>query len=177
MPDFLFYFFSLLLLIFGVGVVINRNPVASALCLVVSFIGLAALYVSLNAYFLGAIQVLVYAGAVMVLFLFIIMLLDIKAEVRRKINKVAVGGGLIVVVGFLAMLASVLSDFKGGEKRLQDAPINFTASDVEEIGKTLFTDYNFHLQIVGVLLLVATVGVVVLSRREDKPALKPNSQS
>lgn len=168
MPEPLFYFFSLLTLIFGVGVVINRNPVASALCLVASFIGLAAIYVSLNAYFLGTIQVLVYAGAVMVLFLFIIMLMDIKAEERRKFNLVAVGGGMVLVIGFLAMFSSVVSGFKGGEQRLSQLPLDTTKSDVVEIGKTLFTDYNFHLQIVGVLLLVATVGVVVLSRREDR---------
>ena len=176
MPETLFYFFSLLTLIFGVGVVINRNPVASALCLVASFIGLAAIYVSLNAYFLGTIQVLVYAGAVMVLFLFIIMLMDIKAEERRKFNLVAVGGGTVLVVGFLAMFSSVVAGFKGGEQRLSQLPLDTTKSDVVEIGKTLFTDYTFHLQIVGVLLLVATVGVVVLSRREDRqPApQKPN---
>ena len=173
MPEPLFYFFSLLTLIFGVGVVINRNPVASALCLVASFIGLAAIYVSLNAYFLGTIQVLVYAGAVMVLFLFIIMLMDIKAEERRKFNLVAVGGGMVLVIGFLAMFSSVVAGFKGGEQRLSQLPLDTTKSDVVEIGKTLFTDYNFHLQIVGVLLLVATVGVVVLSRREDRqPAPK-----
>ena len=168
MPEPLFYFFSLLTLIFGVGVVINRNPVASALCLVASFIGLAAIYVSLNAYFLGTIQVLVYAGAVMVLFLFIIMLMDIKAEERRKFNLVAVGGGMVLVLGFLAMFSSVVSGLKGGEQRLSQLPLDSTKSDVVEIGKTLFTDYNLHLQIVGVLLLVATVGVVVLSRREDR---------
>ncbi len=170
MPEPLFYFFSLLTLIFGVGVVINRNPVASALCLVASFIGLAAIYVSLNAYFLGTIQVLVYAGAVMVLFLFIIMLMDIRAEERRKFNLVAVGGGMVLVIGFLAMFSSVVSGFKGGEQRLSQLPLDTTKSDVVEIGKTLFTDYTFHLQIVGVLLLVATVGVVVLSRREDRPS-------
>ena len=103
----------------------------------------------------------------MVLFLFIIMLLDIKAETRRKLNKVAVGGGLGLIIGFLALFASVLSGFKGGDKRLTDLPAD-TPSDVVQIGKTLFTNYTFHLQIVGVLLLVATVGVVVLSRREDK---------
>ena len=173
MPEPLFYFFSLLTLIFGVGVVINRNPVASALCLVASFIGLAAIYVSLNAYFLGTIQVLVYAGAVMVLFLFIIMLMDIKAEERRKFNLVAVGGGMVLVIGFLAMFASVVAGFKGGEQRLSQLPLATTKGDVVEIGKTLFSDYTFHLQIVGVLLLVATVGVVVLSRREDRqPAPK-----
>ena len=68
------------MLFFGGMVVLNRNPVASALSLVVSFLALAALYVSLDAYFIGVIQILVYAGAVMVLFLFIIMLLDLKAE-------------------------------------------------------------------------------------------------
>ena len=170
MPEPLFYFFSLLTLIFGVGVVINRNPVASALCLVASFIGLAAIYVSLNAYFLGTIPVLVYAGAVMVLVLFIIMLMDIRAEERRKFNLVAVGGGMVLVIGFLAMFSSVVSGFKGGEQRLSQLPLDTTKSDVVEIGKTLFTDYTFHLQIVGVLLLVATVGVVVLSRREDRPS-------
>lgn len=171
MPEPLFYFFSLLTLIFGVGVVINRNPVASALCLVASFIGLAAIYVGLNAYFLGTIQVLVYAGAVMVLFLFIIMLMDIRAEERRKLNLVAVGGGMVLVIGFLAMFSSVVAGFKGGEQRLSQVPLDSSKSDVVEIGKTLFTDYNFHLQIVGVLLLVATVGVVVLSRREDRQPL------
>ncbi len=80
MSPFLFWIFALLTVIFGAAVVINRNPVASALSLVVSFLGLAALFMSLNAYFIGIIQVLVYAGAVMVLFLFIIMLLDLRAE-------------------------------------------------------------------------------------------------
>ncbi len=86
MSPFLFWIFALLTLIFGAAVVINRNPVASALSLVVSFLGLAALFMSLNAYFIGIIQVLVYAGAVMVLFLFIIMLLNLRAEEARRIN-------------------------------------------------------------------------------------------
>ncbi|PYK04971.1 MAG: NADH-quinone oxidoreductase subunit J, partial [Verrucomicrobia bacterium] len=93
MPPFLFWVFALLMLIFGVAVVINRNPVASALSLVVSFLGLAALFMSLDAYFIGIIQVLVYAGAVMVLFLFIIMLLDLRAEERRRVNWLTLSGG------------------------------------------------------------------------------------
>ena len=76
----LFWIFALLMLGFGAAVVVNRNPIASALSLVVSFLGLAALFMSLDAFFIGIIQVLVYAGAVMVLFLFIIMLLDLRAE-------------------------------------------------------------------------------------------------
>src|SRR5215211_692456 len=83
MSPFLFWIFAVLTVIFGAAVVLNRNPVASALSLVVSFLGLSALFMSLDAFFVGIIQVLVYAGAVMVLFLFIIMLLDIGAEERR----------------------------------------------------------------------------------------------
>src|SRR6266571_3943685 len=98
MSPFLFWTFALLTLIFGAAVVVNRNPVASALSLVVSFMGLAALFVGLDAYFIAVIQVLVYAGAVMVLFLFIIMLLDLKAEEGRKINPVAYAGGGLVTL-------------------------------------------------------------------------------
>src|SRR2546425_7127180 len=98
MSGFLFWTFALLTLVFGAAVVLNRNPVASALSLVVSFLGLAALFMSLDAYFIGIIQVLVYAGAVMVLFLFIIMLLDLRVEKMRKINWLASAGGLAVAL-------------------------------------------------------------------------------
>src|SRR5437016_14172695 len=107
MSPFLFWIFALMMLVFGGAVIINRNPVASALSLVVSFLSLAALYISLDAYFIGTIQVLVYAGAVMVLFLFIIMLLDLKTEKRRKLNVAAICGGVLVTVGFIAQLLMV----------------------------------------------------------------------
>src|SRR5271170_1588026 len=99
-----FWFFAALMLGFATAVVFNRNPVASALSLVVSFVGLAALFVMLDAYFIGTIQVLVYAGAVMVLFLFIIMLLDMKAEERRKLNTGVIIGGVVVAAAFVAQL-------------------------------------------------------------------------
>src|SRR3954467_6545636 len=105
MPAWLFWIFALLMLVFGAAVVINRNPVASALSLVVSFLGLSALFVSLNAYFIGVIQVLVYAGAVMVLFLFIIMLLDLRAEEVRRLNWGAVAGGAAVALFFFLQVA------------------------------------------------------------------------
>jgi len=102
MPAFLFWIFALVMLGFGAAVVINRNPIASALSLVMCFMGLAALFMSLDAFFIGIIQVLVYAGAVMVLFLFIIMLLDLRTETRRRMNWVTVvGGGMVALVFFL----------------------------------------------------------------------------
>src|SRR5439155_21808418 len=98
MSPFLFWLFALLMLIFGGAVVLNRNPVASALSLVASFLVLAALFVSLDAYFVGLIQVLVYAGAVMVLFLFIILLLNLHAKERLRINWLVAAGGVGVAL-------------------------------------------------------------------------------
>src|SRR5213596_401972 len=98
MPSFLFWLFAIVMLVFGAAVVINRNPIASALSLVVCFLGLSALFMSLDAFFIGIIQVLVYAGAVMVLFLFIIMLLDLRAEEGRRINWVTSVGGIAVAL-------------------------------------------------------------------------------
>ncbi|MCH2060520.1 MAG: NADH-quinone oxidoreductase subunit J [Verrucomicrobiales bacterium] len=165
----LFYIFSAVMLVFGLMVVLNRNPVSSALSLVVSFLGLAALFITLNAYFIGVIQVLVYTGAVMVLFIFIIMLLDIKKEQRRDLNYVAMGGGIIVVLALISQLAILLGDFVPGNQQLATLPEDSAVhQDVKLVGEAVFTDFNFHLQLLGILLLVATVGVVVLSRRQGR---------
>jgi NADH-quinone oxidoreductase subunit J len=167
MSPFLFWIFALLTLIFGAAVVINRNPVASALSLVVSFLGLAALFMSLNAYFIGIIQVLVYAGAVMVLFLFIIMLLNLRAEEERRINWPTSAAGLAVALILLGQIFSVVRHFKIADTTFPTLP-GSTIDDVRNIGATLFTNYNLPFQIVGVLVLVATIGVVFLSKREPR---------
>jgi len=161
----LFWAFALLTLAFGGGVVINRNPVASALNLVVSFLGLAALFVLLDAFFIGVIQVLVYAGAVMVLFLFIIMLLDLRAEKLRRINWPAAAGGIAVAIAFLSQVFYVVGHFKPAQQRFP--PLTGSKiDDVHNIGRLLFDSYNLPLQIIGVLVLVASIGVIVLSTRQ-----------
>ncbi len=167
MSPFLFWIFALMMLIFGVAVVINRNPVASALSLVMSFLGLAALFMSLDAYFIGIIQVLVYAGAVMVLFLFIIMLLDLRVEEGRRINWLASVGGIAVALILLIQISFVVSHFKIARKTFP--PLTRSAiDDVRNVGALLFSNYNLPLQILGVLVLVATIGVVLLSKREPR---------
>ena len=165
MSALLFWIFALLMLVFGVGVIINRSPVASALNLVVSFLGLAALFISLDAYFIGIIQVLVYAGAVMVLFLFIIMLLDLRAERLRKINWVASAGGVTVALALLMQIFYVVGNLPS-TKRGFPPLARSTIDDVHNIGLLLFGSYNLPFQIIGVVVLVATIGVVVLSKRE-----------
>src|SRR3954465_991908 len=122
MPAWLFWIFALLMLVFAAAGGVNRNPGGSALSLGVVFLGLAALFVSLNAYFIGVIQVLVYAGAVMVLFLFIIMLLDLRAEEVRKLNWAALGGGATVALLFFLQVAYVISHLKMGRQTMAQLP-------------------------------------------------------
>lgn len=170
MNPLLFWFFAFLMLAFGVSVVANRNPVASALSLVVTFLCLAALYVGLDAYVLAALQVVVYAGAVMVLFLFIIMLLDLRAEERRKFNKLGVAGGAIVSIAFAGQIIGVLGKHPRGDQPfppLQLGP-GEQLNDLHNIGQALFGSHNLPFQVIGVLILVATIGVIVISKRELK---------
>ena len=164
MSPFLFYFFAFLMLVFGAAVVVNRNPIASALSLVICFMGLSALFMSLDAFFIGIIQVLVYAGAVMVLFLFIIMLLDLRVEKLRKVNYVAVAGGSAVALAFFVQLCFVVRQLSAAREPFP--ALTAKTDDVHNIGQLLFTNFNLPFQIIGVLVLVATVGVVVLSKRQ-----------
>jgi NADH-quinone oxidoreductase subunit J len=165
MPAFLFWLFAGVMLIFGALVVINRNPIASALSLVVCFLGLAALFISLDAFFIGIIQVLVYAGAVMVLFLFIIMLLDLRAEERRGMNWVAFTGGFIVAFSLLVQILAVISRTQMAKQPFPPLASQ-QADDVRNVGLLLFGSYNLPFQVIAVLILVATVGVIVLSKRQ-----------
>jgi len=165
-----FWLFAALMLGFACAVVVNRNPVASALSLVVSFVFLAALFFMLDAYFIGIIEILVYAGAVMVLFLFVIMLLDLKAEERRKFKLGALVGGLVVAAAFFAQVFAVIGELPFGNQpfpHLTNLPPD-GLQDVQNVGHALFSGYNLPFQVIGVLLLVATIGVVVLSKKELK---------
>ncbi|MEY2494369.1 MAG: NADH-quinone oxidoreductase subunit [Verrucomicrobiota bacterium] len=167
MSPILFWLFAFVMLVFGAAVVINRNPIASALSLVICFMGLSALFMSLDAFFIGIIQVLVYAGAVMVLFLFIIMLLDLRAEERRRINLVAVIGGAAVALALFVQIYSVVGQLSAAQKPFPPLASAKT-DDVHSVGLLLFTNCNLPFQIIGVLVLVATIGVIVLSKRELK---------
>ena len=167
---FLFFIFAALTLIGGIGVVVNRNPVTSAFSMIVSFLGLAALFIQLNAYLVGVLQVLVYAGAIMVLFLFIIMLLDIPKAENKRFPIFTLGASVVVVVSFVTLVITVITKSGVGAAKLPaiEAQKGPGQSDVHQIGELLFSTYWFPVQIVAVLLLVATVGVVVLSKRELK---------
>jgi NADH-quinone oxidoreductase subunit J len=151
----------------ALGMVLNRNAVYSALLLVVNFFCLAAFYVLLEAQFLAAVQVIVYAGAIMVLFLFVLMLLGIGNEdVLRETIKgqrpaAALLGVLLLVVVGAALLSGAFSG--GGQGSLQAAN---AGGNVQAIGRLLFTRYAFAFETVGLLLVVAAVGALVLGKRQ-----------
>jgi NADH-quinone oxidoreductase subunit J len=161
--DVLFYVFAALTLLCAVLVVANpfsRNPVTSAMFLVLTIISMSGLFLLLHAFFLAAVQILVYAGAVIVLFIFVIMLLDLKEEQRRKIKFFGLAAGLvsvgIVVSIFVKSLASVKTD----------ATPPTLEGETYALGKLLFTQYTLPFEIVSVLLLVAMVGVILLSKKK-----------
>jgi NADH-quinone oxidoreductase subunit J len=166
LPDMMFYVFAALTLGFGVLVIANpfsRNPVTSAMFLVLTIISMAGLFVLLHAFFLAAVQVIVYAGAVMVLFLFVIMMLDVKEEQKRKVKMAFVFAGLLSVG---AIVAIFLQSLRATNLNAHPAPV--TEGDTALLGKLLFTQYVLPFEVVSVLLLVAMVGVILLSKKDLK---------
>jgi NADH-quinone oxidoreductase subunit J len=166
LPNVLFYCFAFLTVLFGFLVVFNpfsRNPVTSAMFLVLTIASMAGLFVLLHAFFLAAVQILVYAGAVIVLFLFVIMLLDLKQEERRKIKTV---GAILGVVSVGAILGIFLASLKQSAPTFPDVPALEGAT--VPLGQLLFTQYLLPFEIVSVLLLVAMVGVILLSKKDLK---------
>ena len=155
----------------AVGVVASRNPVHSALFLIQTLFGVAVLFVLQEAHFLAAVQIVVYAGAIVILFLFVIMLLGVDTADDWSVEPIAGQRPLTVIVGAALLglglaLVVVATDTltgdvqSGGERALDNG---FT--DIERIGRVLFTDYALSFEITAALLTVAVIGAVMLTRR------------
>lgn len=178
MLDILFYVFAAIVLVSALLMVVSPNAVNGSMCMIVSFVGTAALFVLLEAYFLAILQVLVYAGAVMVLFLFIIMLLDVdKSEGSYLKDKLTLGAAII---GFALVAILVCSAFAGanhlpepGLMPVLENPtgeglgIPFTTSS-KSFGYSLFSKYMLPFQVTGFLLLAAMIGVIVVSKKHEE---------
>ena len=163
MADLFFYLFSALTVGAALGVVLNRNTVGAALCLLLSLLGTAGLFVLLNAYLLAVLLVLVYAGAVAALFVFVVMLLDMQGGTKWRVK----GFTVMASVGSLALLFTGLALTFGPGPLSAPAPVVGPAlgASLKLYGYQLFTTYLLPVQIVGFLLLAAMLGVIVLSRR------------
>jgi NADH-quinone oxidoreductase subunit J len=164
MDLFFFFVFALIAVVCAVSVVLQKHPIASALSLVGVMASIAVLYLQLGAEFLAMAQIIVYAGAVMVLFIFVIMLLNAGSEPRAGRSWMA---GLLGVPLLLA-LVGILAYFL--QKGFPDAGMvkfnDFQGGTAEKIGYALFTEYLLPFEVTSVLILVAIVGAVVLARKE-----------
>jgi len=165
LATFLFFLFAVTAVAAALGMLISRSPIASALWMVLNLFSIAALYLTLHAQFIAVVQILVYAGAIMVLFLFVIMLLNLTdmpdlgritwAKAAAFLVAVAVLAQLLVAV---ALGLDLVPEPVSPELAAQTASAN-------NLGLVLFTEYAYHLQIVAVLLLAATIGAVLLAKK------------
>jgi NADH-quinone oxidoreductase subunit J len=157
----------------ALGVVLFRNPVHNALSLIATLFGVAVLFIAQEAYFLAAIQVIVYAGAIVILFLFVIMLLGVDKAERIDTEPIlgqrpaAVLTGVAILGLSLTALLSSAARITGEQSVL--APLDPNVPDIEQLGLVLFTDYIFAVEITAVLLTIAVVGAVVLARQATAP--------
>jgi len=154
------------MLLCGVLVITCRNPVNSAMFLIMVFFFMAGLFVLLQAWFLAAVQVLVYAGAIMVLFLFVIMLLNLAEEEKRKLHLFGMINGALVAT----LLAFEFCWISSHSRLVPQGAASNRAGTTEAIGRLLFSKYLVPFEIASVLLLAAMIGVIVLSRKESSIA-------
>ena len=165
-----FYIFSFVMLLSSLMVISTKNPVHSVLFLILAFLNAAGIFVILHAEFLAMILIIVYVGAVAVLFLFVVMMLDIKTTIEKSNILQYMPIGLFIGFVFIAELVIVLINTKLELSNMQilSNPLNKFAelSNTKAIGSVLYTDYILHFQLAGVILLVAMIGSIVLTLRE-----------
>ena len=169
----LFYMFAGAAVLGALLVVTQKNPVYSVLALIASFFGLSGLYVLLEAPFVAVVQIIIYAGAIMVLFLFTVMLLNVPREDAAEWDRahplyrpmaVRIGGGLAILLALeLGWALSRTAGLGGGV-----ADEHSAVSSVAELGRVLFTDYMFAFEVTSILIIVAMVGAVVLAKKREE---------
>jgi NADH-quinone oxidoreductase subunit J len=160
----LFFTFAFVAVACAVNLVLQRHPISSAISLIGVMGSLAVLYLLLGAEFIAAVQVIVYAGAIMVLFVFVIMLLNMEAEQPTGRSLVARYIGIPCLVLFLGLMALLLRALAPASERVSFGA--FTGGTARNIGRVLFTDYLLPFEVTSVLILVAIIGAIVLAYKE-----------
>ena len=164
MDLFFFLLFAIIAVVSAINVVVQRHPIASALSLIGVMVSIAVLYLMLGAEFVAMVQIIVYAGAVMVLFVFVIMLLHAGAEERRGRSWTAQLLGVPILIAFLGLICYFV------QREFANAGFvkfgNFTGGSAQSVGLALFTDYLLPFEITSVLILIAILGAIVLARKE-----------
>lgn len=159
----IFLVLSVISLVCAMGVILSKNPVSSVLCLILTFFTIAGHYVMLNAQFLAVVHIIVYAGAIMVLFLFVIMLMNLNADIEpQKRNWLkyagAISGGTLLVILVAALRDASMPSLQSGATEI---------GLIGNLGKTLFNQYVVPFEVSSVLFLSAMVGAVVIGKKEN----------
>jgi NADH-quinone oxidoreductase subunit J len=165
-PNLLFYVFSAVLLVAALGVITARNPVHAALFLVFAFFNSAVIWLLLEAEFLAIVLMLVYVGAVMVLFLFVVMMLDVDlTQMREGFTRYAPLGALIAIIVIIEIGSVVYTKHLGNAVAQPAAQATSITSNTQALGELLYTKYLYPLELAAVVLLVAIVAAIVLTMR------------
>jgi NADH-quinone oxidoreductase subunit J len=161
----IFLYLAAAIIILSILVITRRNPVHSVITMLLLFFHIAALYLTLNAEFLAAIQLIVYAGAILVLFLFVILLLNLKEEVLERIYIGPWPLGLSAALGLFIMIVLSLKSFTAGPKGAFTSEVIRAKTNTKVLGKVLFMEYLYPFEIVSIVLLVAIIGAIVLAKK------------
>jgi NADH-quinone oxidoreductase subunit J len=164
MNTILFLIFAIIAVACGLNLVLQKHPISSALSLIGVMASLAVLYLQLGAEFLAAVQVIVYAGAIMVLFVFVIMLLNAGAEKPSNKSWFAQIIGLPLLLAFIAIMGFLIEAFLPPLRAVQFG--EWVGGSAQQIGRVLFTEYLLPFEVTSILILIAIVGAVVLARKE-----------
>ncbi|MDQ4097902.1 MAG: NADH-quinone oxidoreductase subunit J [Actinomycetota bacterium] len=178
MDWFIFVVAGLATLAGALGVVLARNPVHAALSLVANLFAIAVLFVAQEAHFLAAVQVIVYAGAIVVLFLFVIMLLGVDRSEDVKVEPLIAQRPLALITAMLVLLEVLLlarSRWATGAESVA-GPASGPGSNVEKIASTLFSQYILAFEVTSVLLVIAVIGAVVLARRTPASGIRSGQE-
>ncbi len=172
---FLFYLFSSVTLLSAVAVVTARNPIYSALFLILAFFSSAATWILLEAEFLGVVLVLVYVGAVMVLFLFVVMMLDIQIDTLKEGFIRYLPVGLLVGIAVAVEMILVMKSDVFSKVAIPD-PAPLSVDNTKMLGEVLYTEYVYPFEIAAVILVVAMIAAIVLTHRR-RPGVKKQDPS
>lgn len=153
----------------ALGTVLSKNPLNSVLCLVTNLLGVAALYAALHAHFLAVVQIIVYAGAIVVLFLFVIMLLNVKVEYQRRDSLLLRLVGFGVAIGFVLITIFAF----GTQFNEWSEPEVMIEGTVKGLGQVLYVDYVFLFELVSLVLIAAMAGAVMIARKRKEGSLEP----
>jgi NADH-quinone oxidoreductase subunit J len=168
LPRLFFGYFAAAITLISILVVTRRNPVHSVIWMLLLFFHIAGMYLFLDAEFIAAIQVIVYAGAVLVLFLFVVLLLNLRAEMRTERFIGSWPAGLLIAAALFVGIAAALRSFVLGPAGTYTIDFIQKVTDTKALGQALFTEFLLPFEIVSLILLIAVVGAIVLAKKGQR---------